>query len=131
MLKTLLNVYSYHHNNTEKIYNAIAKVLDAKIKKPQQTDPQELQDFDLIGFGSGIDSGKHYKELLNFADNLHQVKNKKAFIFSTSGIAEAANNHKALRQMLQSKGYFIVDEFNCAGFNTNSLLKYFGGINKS
>lgn len=33
--------------------------------------------------------------------------------------------------MLQSKGYFIVDEFNCAGFNTNSLLKYFGGINKS
>lgn len=93
MLKTLLNVYSYHHNNTEKIYNAIAKVLDAKIKKPQQTDPQELQDFDLIGFGSGIDSGKHYKELLNFADNLHQVKNKKAFIFSTSGIAEAANNH--------------------------------------
>jgi len=24
----------------------------------------------------------------------------------------------------------IIDEFNCAGFNTNSFLKLFGGINK-
>jgi flavodoxin len=24
----------------------------------------------------------------------------------------------------------IVDEFNCAGFNTNSFLKFFGGKNK-
>jgi hypothetical protein len=24
----------------------------------------------------------------------------------------------------------IVDEFNCHGFNTNSFLKYFGGMNK-
>lgn len=24
----------------------------------------------------------------------------------------------------------IVDEFNCAGFNTNSFIKLFGGINK-
>jgi hypothetical protein len=24
----------------------------------------------------------------------------------------------------------ILDEFNCAGFNTNSFLKYFGGMNK-
>jgi flavodoxin len=24
----------------------------------------------------------------------------------------------------------IVDEFNCHGFNTNSFLKHFGGMNK-
>jgi flavodoxin len=24
----------------------------------------------------------------------------------------------------------IVDEFSCKGFNTNSFLKYFGGMNK-
>ena len=129
-MKTLIVLYSYHHNNTEKIGNSIAKVFDAQIKTPQQTNPQELQSFDLIGFGAGIDSGKHYKELLNFADNIPQVKDKKAFIFSTSGIAEAKKNHKTLREKLQSKGYLIVDEFNCAGFNTNSFLKYFGGMNK-
>jgi len=35
-----------------------------------------------------------------------------------------------LREKLQAKGYMIVDEFNCHGFNTNSFLKYFGGMNK-
>ena len=41
-----------------------------------------------------------------------------------------AKNHSSLREKLQSKGYMIVDEFSCAGFNTNSFNKLFGGINK-
>ena len=41
-----------------------------------------------------------------------------------------AKNHSLLREKLQSKGYTIVDEFSCAGFNTNSYLKLIGGINK-
>jgi len=35
-----------------------------------------------------------------------------------------------LREKLQSRGYVIIDEFSCAGFNTNSILKFFGGLNK-
>ena len=35
-----------------------------------------------------------------------------------------------LREKLQSKGYLIVDEFTCLGFNTNSFMKYLGGMNK-
>ncbi len=87
----------------------------------------------LIGFGSGIDSGKHYKPLLGFTDQLSSVTDKKAFIFSTSGVSNAkykAKIHTALREKLQAKSYMIVDEFNCHGFNTNSFLKYFGGMNK-
>jgi hypothetical protein len=38
--------------------------------------------------------------------------------------------HSALRERLRAKGYAIVGEFLCAGLNTNSLLKYFGGLNK-
>ena len=41
-----------------------------------------------------------------------------------------AQNHLLLREKLQSKGYTIIDEFSCAGFNTNSFLKLFGGLNK-
>jgi len=29
-----------------------------------------------------------------------------------------------------SKGYSVIGEFSCKGFNTNSFLKYFGGMNK-
>jgi flavodoxin len=129
-LNCLLIVYSYHHNNTQKVAEVFAEVLDAGIVRPQQANPQEIQRYDLIGFGAGIDSGKHYKPLLDFADQITEVDGKKAFIFSTSGIAEATKNHTALREKLQSKGYMILDEFNCAGFNTNSFLKLFGGINK-
>ena len=31
---------------------------------------------------------------------------------------------------MQLKDCTIIDEFSCAGFNTNSFLKYIGGLNK-
>jgi flavodoxin len=129
----LLIVYSYHHNNTRKIAETMAKVLEAEIKTPEQTNPEEPEKYDLVGFGAGIDSGKHYKVLLDFADNLPQVGGKRAFIFSTAGIAgdkKREKDHSNLREKLQSKGYSIIDEFQCKGFNTNSFLKVFGGMNK-
>jgi len=130
-MKSLLVLFSYHHNNTEKIAKTFAKVLDAQIKTPQQIDPEELQEYDLIGFGSGIYSAKHHESLLDLAEELPQVTNRKAFIFSTSSNLEPlSKNHSTLREKLQSKGYVIVDEFTCAGFNTNSFIKYFGGMNK-
>jgi len=130
---SLLVLYSYHHKNTEKIAKVFAKELDAQIKTPQQINPEELQEYNLIGFGSGIYGEKHHKLLLDLADKLPQVTNRKAFIFSTSamqGKAKVAKDHLLLREKLQTKGYMIVDEFSCKGFNTNSFMKYFGGMNK-
>ena len=142
-MKSLLVVFSYHHKNTEKIANVFAKVLDAQIKTPQQINPEELYEYSLIGFGSGIYGAKHHKALLDLVDQLPHVTNKNVFIFSTCGApmkfmeldrAEltkyVAENHSSLREKLHSKGYMIVDEFSCAGFNTNSFNKLFGGINK-
>ena len=133
VMRALLILYSYHHNNTEKVTNVLAKVLDAQIKTPQEIKPEELQEYSLIGFGSGIYGAKHHKSLLDLADRLPQVTDRKAFIFSTSAIMgkeKVANDHSTLREKLQSKGYMIVDEFACKGFNTNSFMKYLGGMNK-
>lgn len=129
----LIIVYSYHHNNTMKVAEEFSKVLGAKVIQPEQVILDELEEYDLIGFGAGIDSGRHYKPLLDLADMLPVLNNKQAFIFSTSAImgdAKVAKDHSMLRQKLQSKGYTIVGEFSCKGFNTNSFLKYFGGMNK-
>lgn len=95
------------------------------------------------GSAQGYTGGKHHEALLGLADRLPQVTDKKAFIFSTYGAPEFLfaqetprarefidKNHLALREKLQSKGYVIVGEFSCAGFNTNSFLKFFGGLNK-
>jgi len=132
-MKSLIIVHSYHHNNTQKVAQAMAKVLDAEVKSPQQTAPDELKQYDLVGFGSGIDSDKHYQVLLDFADILPQLADKNVIIFSTSGLTgeeKRAKDHSALREILQSKGCRIVGEFQCRGFNTNSFLRFFGGMNK-
>jgi flavodoxin len=120
--------------STQKIGKAIAAKINAQIINVNEINEQiELDDYDLIGFGAGIDSGKHYPQMLEFAENLKNNQNKKAFIFSTSGIytdKKMIKDHKALRIILQNKGFTIINEFGCKGFNTNSFLKYFGGMNK-
>ena len=93
----------------------------------------ELCEYNLIGLGSGIDSGRHYKELLDFAGKLAPLPGKKCFLFSTSAIqgdAKVAKDHRALREIMLSKGYEVVGEFSCPGYNTNSFLKYIGGMNR-
>ena len=70
---------------------------------------------------------------MDLADRLPQVTHKKAFIFSTSAIMEknkVAKDHSKFGEKLQNKGYIIVSEFAFKGFNTNSFMKYFGGMNK-
>jgi len=130
-MKTLIICFSYHHKNTDKIASVFAKTLAAEVKMPSEVDLQGLSEYDLIGFGSGISFGHHYKVLLDLVEKVPAVTNKKAFIFSTSG---QTNNgpkfHKKLREKLGSKGFSIAGEFNCAGFDTYGALKIIGGIQK-
>lgn len=140
-MESLLILYSFHHNNTEKVAKILATVLDAEIRAPQQVDPEELQAYGLVGFGSGIYGDRHHRSLLDLADRLPQVTDGKAFIFSTCGVPAFALDgghvkeyvvemHSPLRERLKSRGYTILDQFTCPGWNTNRFLKLFGGINK-
>ena len=136
-MKSLLVLHSYHHKNTEAVAKVLAQVLGAKIVTPREVNAAELAGYDLVGFGSGIDSGKHYAPILDLADKLPPIDAKKAFIFSTCGapafiVTEGfiRSNHAALRAKLKAQGYTIVGEFGCPGFNTNMFLRYFGGFNK-
>jgi len=140
-MKSLVIVFSYHHKNTEKIANVFAKVLDAPVKTPQQVNPEEIREYSLVGFGSGIYGAKNHESLLDLAKKLPHADGRKAFIFSTFGAPVGLykgerlrefikNNHAALRGKLESRGYTVVDEFSCAGLNTNSFLRFFGGLNK-
>jgi flavodoxin len=97
-IKSLIVVVSFHHNNTQKVAEAIAKVLDAKVRTPQQTILEDLEKYDLVGFGSGINTGKNYKELLDFAEKIRQVTDKKAFVFSNSGLPISVSGQQRLEE---------------------------------
>ena len=102
-VRTLLVLISIHHKNTEKIANVFAKVLNAQIIAPRQLDHGLIDEYDLIGFGSGIYDEKHHRTLLELADDLPQVSDRKAFLFSTSGVATGFERfHAPLREKLQS-----------------------------
>ena len=132
-MKSMIVCKSIHHGNTEKVAFRIARSLKAEVTGPEDVDLDTLGTYDLVGFGSGIYGEKHHESLLDLADDLHPVAGKDAFIFSTSAImgkGKVAKDHSFLREKLVSRGYIIVDEFSCKGFNTNSFLKFFGGMNK-
>lgn len=135
--KVLIVLMSFHHNNTKKIADIMAETLGARIKTPEQVTPDDLHKYELIGFGSGIYHQQHSKKLLKLVDGLAKHTGKKAFIFSTSGVArdfamkhDIEDPHTVLRDKLLGKEFIIVDEYNCPGWNTNKSMKYIGGLNK-
>jgi flavodoxin len=102
--------------------------LEADLIPTAKAQPEILATYDLIGFGSGIYFGKHHKTLLQLAEALPPVTQKKAFVFSTCG--DGKMHHTALKEKLVPRGFAIVDEFCCKGWDTVGPLKLIGGINK-
>jgi flavodoxin len=126
-----------HHQNTAKIANVFSRVFSTPVRSPSEVTVDELVNYDMVGFGSGIYSQKHHHSILDFVEQIPNEIPKSAFIFSTSGISRkfAVKNslddpHTEIRQMLQKKKWSITGDFNCTGWNTNSFLKFFGGMNK-
>jgi len=136
-MRSLVIIYSYHHENTLKVAKAIAGVLDAEIMKPDQIRKEELSEYDLIGFGSGIYDATLHTSVLDIARNLPENSRSNTFIFSTTGVPKIGfsnefvrNNHSQIRTILESKGCKIIDEFGCLGHNTNSFLRFTKGLNR-
>ncbi|GAI19693.1 unnamed protein product [marine sediment metagenome] len=108
-------------------------MLGADLMRVAQVDINMLAEYDLIGFGSGVYFGKYHKSLLELVDKLPRLENKRAFIFSTSGLRKIPFIHdfaKPLKAKLKQKGLNIVGEFSCRGFDTSQAAKIIGGINR-
>lgn len=128
-METAIIYKSIHHGNTKKIAETIAGSLNADIFDLKEVKEDIIKDYDLIGFGSGIYFSKPHKNLMKFIDSLSDEKNKKAFVFSTSG-KEKSEFNDLLKNELSKKGFEILGEFNCKGFDTWGPLKLIGGLNK-
>ncbi|MEA1871887.1 MAG: flavodoxin family protein, partial [Chloroflexota bacterium] len=116
-----------------RVAKVMANILDADLLQVKQVNASMLEQYNLIGFGSGIYFGKHHESLLDFVHRLPVMKNKKAFIFSTSGLRKIRFIHnfdKPLEEKLQRKGFDIIGEFSCRGYDTFRAAMIVGGINR-
>lgn len=132
-MKNLIIYASIHHGNTEKIAREMGSVLDARLVKFHDITQEDIEKADIIGFGSGIYFTKFHKRLINLVKGLPEMKRKKAFFFSTSGMK--GNNllnksHDKFRKILEEKNFKILGDFNCPGYDTYGVLKFIGGIHK-
>ncbi len=106
----------------------MAEKINADILKATDVNLNKFEEYDIAGFGSGVYNGKLHKELSEILSKLSQQNDKKAFIFSTTGSKTYSSiAHERFRPMLEEKGFEIIGEFSCPGFDT-ALTKE--GINK-
>ena len=125
-MKSLVICKSVHQGNTRKVAEAIAKVLEAEIRDPDEVN--DVSAYDLVGFGSGIYMFKHHESLFKLLDRL-DGKGKKAFVFCTSGGGQEGDN-KALKKRLIEKGFNVVGDFVCKGLDKFGPFAIVGGLNK-
>lgn len=128
-MKTLIIYESVHHGNTEKIAKAMAKPLNADMTRVEDINVNSLNNYDLIGFGSGIYYGKLHENMQKMIDGLSSLPEKKAFVFSTSGMGNKSYNNDIIHR-LKEKRLNVVGSFASKGYDTFGPFKLVGGIAK-
>jgi flavodoxin len=131
-MKSLIVCVSVSHNNTRRVADCMARVLNADVAEPETVDPNTIHEYDLVGFGSGIYLMAVHPRLWNFVRGLPRVYAIPAFTFFTSGGPEIplVGYSQLIRNQLTSKGFNVLDSFSCRGFDTAGLLWLVGGLNK-
>ena len=107
----------------------MVKTLNAEIINVNDVNINNLQNYDLIGFGSGIYGGKFHKNMLDLIEKLPSVDNKRTFIFSTSSMEKKRYNN-SIEEKLIEKGFEVIGSFTCKGYDTFGPFKLVGGIGK-
>ncbi|MER7580468.1 flavodoxin family protein [Kitasatospora sp. NPDC097691] len=132
-MKAVIVCASVSHGNTRRIAEAVGRVLSAPVVEPEQIDPAELADHDLVGFGSGIFTGRFHPRLRDFVRSVPREQRARAFVFATSGLPELPVRPftRPLARALEQKGFEVAGAFSCRGFDTWLPFRLVGGINKA
>ena len=117
---------SVHHGNTEKLIKRIAEECRVDLIDAIKQMNADLNDYDIIGFASGIYYSKFHKSILKFIEK-NLADDKKVFLICTYG---GSANFKSIEQILNKKHASVVGKFGCKGYDTFGPFKLVGGIAK-
>lgn len=130
--KSLILCKSVHHGNTARVAQAMAGVLGGEVAAPETVPYTALGECGLLGLGSGVYYGRMHRTLFAWLRGLPDAAEPTtpAFVFSTSGLPCLAKLwHAPLKKLLARKGFEVVAEFTCRGFDTWGPLWLTGGLN--
>lgn len=112
-MRTLIIYCSEYKHNTEKLAQVYAREIDCVVRNIRDIADVNPEEYDLIGFGSGVYQERLSPKLTNLVHQL-DLKGKNTFVFSTSGIGMKFYNHSLIRILLK-KGAIVKGSFACKG----------------
>ena len=127
-MKTAIVYYSQHHGNTKKLLDAIAECGDVTLFDITKGMPDSLEEYDIIGFASGIYFQKFKDTVLKCAKE-KLPKGKKVFLIYTYG-AKRDGQTKGMKAIIEEKECTFLGEYGSFGFDTFGPFKLIGGIAK-
>lgn len=127
-MKTVICYYSCHHGNTRKVVEAMAEEGGAALVDLSTQPEAALEEYDLIGFASGIYGFSLHPKVVQFARE-RLPRGKRVFCVCTYGGAKGMGAKEIIR-IAQEKGCAMLGEFACRGYNTFGPFGLFGGTGK-
>ena len=127
-MKTAICYYSRHHGNTLNVLEAMAQEGQVDLIDVTTRQTVRLEDYDCVGFASGIYGFDVQKAVVEFARQ-YLSQGKPVFFVYTYGGAKG-NGAKALTEIAREKNCPILGEFSCKGYDTFGPFKLVGGIAK-
>jgi NAD-dependent dihydropyrimidine dehydrogenase PreA subunit len=126
--KVVVICESIYNGNTTKIARTMAQTLGCRYITSQQALSEDLSQYNVIGFGSGIYFGTHHPAIFEVVDKLDPNR-QDIFIFSSRGAPILGKYHNGLKKVLAEKGKNIVGEFSVRAYDETGPWVIIGGGN--
>jgi len=127
-MKTAICYYSRHHGNTRKVLEAIAEGQDVDLIDVTSQPEAHLEQYDIVGFASGIYYSKFHDSVTDFAGR-YLPEGKAVFFVYTCGSMRGGYT-KTIAKTVMAKKAKILGEYGCRGFDTFGPFKLLGGVAK-
>ncbi|MCI4673949.1 flavodoxin domain-containing protein [Candidatus Mycolicibacterium alkanivorans] len=131
-MKALIICVSVSNGSTRRVADRMAEVLSAELVEPEGVDVDQITQYDLVGFGSGVYFMSAHPRLWRLVCRLPHVEGIPAFTFFTSGAAELplVGYSRPIRWGIARRGFRVLDSYSCRGLDTVGPLGWVGGVNK-
>ncbi len=127
-MPTAILLYSFHHNNTRKLVEAVQNTHNSIDIFDVTKDKPDLSAYDRIGIASGVYAFHLGKPMLRFLQE-YLPADKETFIIYTYGIRKDGYTDST-KQILNEKNCTLLGEYGCLGFDTFGPFKLVGGLAK-
>lgn len=125
-MRTAVCYHSRHHGNTLKVLEAMAGEGGMELIDVTARLAVRLEEYDCIGFASGVYFGKIHDSVLAFARQ-HLPEGRPVFFVCTYGGGKGGST-RALSRLAKERNCPVLGEFSCKGYDTFGPLRLVGGI---